>query len=165
VLTLPTRGRVPRNRLSLPDGGRRSSSSRTSTVAAPDIGFTRAIVCYKIDSESGHLFTPIHTSDGHFALFNDVLGDWAWKDFENGRQKIQEEGFGDPEASNRGTWIIHELRVEDGTLGYYVNQSLLGSVPLEDTEVLYRFALAANAGGRGEVDYVVIAGGPEGVCR
>jgi sugar lactone lactonase YvrE len=121
-------------------------------------GFTRALVCYRVTSERGHLFTPIGSENGHYALFNDVLGDWAWKDFEHGQQTFREEGFGEPFASNRNRWMVHELRVENETLNYYVNNRLFGSVPFDRAKKMRNFAVAANAGGRGLVDYVLIAG-------
>ena len=78
-------------------------------------GFTRALVCYRVTSERGHLYTPIGSENGHFALFNDVLGNWAWKDFEHGQQAFRQEGFAEPSASNRNRWMLHELRVEGQT--------------------------------------------------
>jgi len=121
-------------------------------------GFTRALVCYRLTSNRGHLFTPIGSENGHFALFNDVDGDWAWKDFEHGHQAFREEGFGEPSASNRNRWMLHELRVEGENLSYYVNNELFGSVPFDRAKKMRNFAVAANAGGRGLVDYVLIAG-------
>jgi len=121
-------------------------------------GFTRAVVCYRVRSESGHLYTPIGSENGHFALFNDVLGDWAWKDFEHGQQAFREKDFGEPSASNRGRWMLHELRVEGERLCYYVNDRLFGSVPFDKAKKMRNFAIAANGGGRGEIDYVLISG-------
>ena len=121
-------------------------------------GFTRALVCYRVTSEHGHLYTPIGSENGHFALFNDVLGNWAWKDFEHGQEVFREKGFAEPSASNRNRWMLHELRVEEENLNYYVNNELFGSVSFDKAKKMRNFAVAANAGGRGSVDYLIIAG-------
>ena len=121
-------------------------------------GFTQAIVCYKLTSRDGHLFIYTHLSEGHFALFNDALGHWAWKDFERGEKRFDCRGFGRPLAANTGKWILHEMRIEDGNLKYFINQKLLGEVPLSASAKMSRFGIAANCGGKGIVDFVILVG-------
>lgn len=90
-------------------------------------GFTRALVCYRVESENGH-------------------------------QAIREEDFGQPSVSNRDQWIIHELRVVGKELQYVVNGEIFGSVPFDQSMKMRNFSIAANGGGTGVVDYIVIAG-------
>ena len=121
-------------------------------------GFSRVIVSYKLTSRKGHLFLYTTLPEGHFALFNDALGHWAWKSFEKGGVKFECTGFGQPSTTNTGKWVLHEMRIEDGKLKYFTNQQLLGEVPLSVSMTMKQFGISANVGGQGIVDFVIVVG-------
>jgi sugar lactone lactonase YvrE len=119
------------------------------------IGFTRAVVCYKLTSSEGHLFIGTVLSEGYFAMYNDVLGCWAWEDSKQGQTRFTCKNFGQPSASTTNNWILHEMRIEDGKLKYFNNEQLLGSVPLSPSKKMRTFEISASRG-RGVVDFVAL---------
>jgi sugar lactone lactonase YvrE len=124
-------------------------------------GFSRVIVGYRLTSAQGHLFLHTSLPEGHFALFNDAQGDWAWKSFEKGQTRFSSAGFGTPSATNTGKWVLHEIRIEEGALKYFTNQRLLGEVPLSGSTALTQFGISANVGGQGIVDFIAVMSGGE----
>ena len=128
-------------------------------------GFTTVVACYKLTSDTGHIFLSIQSADGHFALFNDASGDWAWKNFEEGAQKFSSPNFGQSGMGNTGRWMIHELRVEDKQLKYFVNHSLLGQVDFRKSGKMFNLSVNANIGGRGALDYLVILDSDDGSIK
>jgi sugar lactone lactonase YvrE len=119
------------------------------------IGFTRAIVCYKLTSREGNLFIGTVLNEGYFAMFNDALGCWAWKDSKKSQTKFTCKNFGQSSASNTDHWILHEIRIEDGKLKYFTNEQLLGAVPLSGSNKMRTFEISAKKG-RGIVDFIAL---------
>jgi sugar lactone lactonase YvrE len=119
-------------------------------------GFSRVIVGYTLTSAQGHIFLSTNLPEGHFAIFNDALGNWAWENSGKGQTRFDDAGFGAPSAANTGKWIIHEIRIEEGTLKYFANQRLLGEVPLSGSTALTQFEISANVGGQGVVDFIAV---------
>lgn len=120
----------------------------------PSHSFQRVIACYRIDSDSGHVFISTDLPEGHTDLFNDAYGDWAHNmEGSTPYTRVESGSFGQKRTSR---WIVHEMRIEEGELVFLSNDRVFGRVPLEQSHGFETVAIRANGGGVGQLDWLVL---------
>ncbi|MFW5827349.1 MAG: hypothetical protein ACOCU4_04620 [Alkalispirochaeta sp.] len=120
----------------------------------PGYTFQRVIACYRIDSDTGHVFISTDLPEGHTDLFNDAYGDWAHNmDGTTPYTRVESSSFGQKRTSR---WIVQEMRIEGNELVFLSGDRVFGRIPLEESTGFETINIRANVGGTGELDWLVL---------